>query len=617
MKHVSGAIAAFVLGAIAALDAQAPTQRPQVGTGVISGVVTSDEATPRPLRHAAVMLFTGEISFPLTIVTDDAGRFAFGNLPAGPYGLSASKAGYVSASYGAKRAGRGSGVPIALGDGQQVSDLTLRLPKGSVITGTVRSPSGAPMTRLNVQIYQVSTGGGGRHLSPTAIDAMTDDRGVYRAFGLAEGDYLIQVSPSLATVASEARLVTAAEVRWADAISSPSGMATPPPPQGQSVSYAPMYFPGTADLGAASIVSLGSAEERSGVDIALAFVATARVSGTVLDQDGNPVTAQVQLRPSASQSDLLGLMGGSFMAAPARAGGAFEFSAVKPGQYTASVRTAPGGRGGGPGVPMSVQLLTGGGPNAGVLWASADVAVDGQDVSNIVLRLQPGMTVSGKVVYEGATPAQDVATRVSLMAPPAGASALELAASVLTSQTTAMAAADGTFAVQSVLPGKYRVTVGALGQWTGPRPGASGWMLKSAMLNGRDVSDESFVLRPNEDVTGIVVTMTDRPTELSGSVTDRSGRPAPGFPIVVFSTDRAYWTPASRRVQTAKPASDGRYHLTGLPAGEYFMCALTDLDRSQMYDPAFLESLVAGSFKITLADGEKKTQDLKLASGGT
>jgi hypothetical protein len=359
------------------------------------------------------------------------------------------------------------------------------------------------------------------------------------------------------------------------------------------------------------------AEERSGVDITLAFVPTAHVSGTVLDQDGNPITAQVQLRPNATQSDLLGLMGGAFTVAPSRAGGAFEFSAVKPGQYTASVRTTPSGRGGVPGVPMSVQLLTGAGPTSGVLWASADVVVDGQDVSNIVLRLQPGMTVSGRAVYEGtAQPPADVTTRVSLLTPPSGASALELAMSVLTSQTTATVAADGTFAVQNVIPGKYRLTVGSLGQLAGPRVGATAWTLKSAMLNGRDVSDEAFVLRPNEDVTGLVVTMTDRPTELSGIVTDGSGRPAPGFPIMVFSTDRAYWTPGSRRVQQARPASDGRYRLAGLPAGEYFVCALTDLDRSQLYDPAFLESLVSGSFKITLADGEKKTQDLKLASGG-
>ena len=45
------------------------------------------------------------------------------------------------------------------------------------------------------------------------------------------------------------------------------------------------------------------------------------------------------------------------------------------------------------------------------------------------------------------------------------------------------------------------------------------------------------------------------------------------------------------------------------------MCAVTDLDQGQLYDPSALDALAAGSFKITLADGEKKVQDLKLAGG--
>jgi hypothetical protein len=147
-----------------------------------------------------------------------------------------------------------------------------------------------------------------------------------------------------------------------------------------------------------------------------------------------------------------------------------------------------------------------------------------------------------------------------------------------------------------------------------PLPGST-WTLKSAMFNGRDVSDLPFDLRPSEEAAGMVVTFTDRPTEISGSVVDRAGRPAPGFPIVVFSTDRAYWTVGSRRIQQVRPSSDGKYKLAGLPAGEYYVCAVTDLDQGQLYDPAALDALAAGSFKITLADGEKKVQDLKLAGG--
>ena len=85
--------------------------------------------------------------------------------------------------------------------------------------------------------------------------------------------------------------------------------------------------------------------------------------------------------------------------------------------------------------------------------------------------------------------------------------------------------------------------------------------------------------------------------------------------MVVFSTDRAYWTLGSRRVQTARPSSDGRFKVTGLPAGEYFVCAVTMVDRTEVYDPAFLSQLTGVSFKITIKDGEKKTVDLKLGGG--
>ena len=118
--------------------------------------------------------------------------------------------------------------------------------------------------------------------------------------------------------------------------------------------------------------------------------------------------------------------------------------------------------------------------------------------------------------------------------------------------------------------------------------------------------------KPGVDVSNVVVTFTDKPSELSGTVFDGLGRVTPNFPIVVFSTDQAYWTPSSRHVQTARPSSDGQFKVTGLPAGEYYVCAVTAVDRTEVYDPAFLEQLVAVSFKITIADGQKLKQDLRL-----
>jgi hypothetical protein len=330
--------------------------------------------------------------------------------------------------------------------------------------------------------------------------------------------------------------------------------------------------------------------------------------------------AQISLTPAGSSSDFARLIEGMARSmSRTGADGSFTITGVTPGQYAISARAAArdaSGRSQGPGTLISVAGLMGM-PGGASFWASADLSVNGVDIPDVMLRLQPGMSVSGKIVFEGsaAPPADVTKTRVSLTPPPTGSSQIELVASMMLGGTLATVSADGTFVVKGVAPSKYRVTVTGQGILMGQQLPGSAWTLKSAMFNGRDVSDLPFDLKPNEDAAGMVVTFTDHPTEISGSVVDRAGRPAPGFPIVVFSTDRAYWTVGSRRIQQVRPSSDGKYKLSGLPAGEYYVCAVTDLDQGQLYDPSALDALAAGSFKITLADGEKKVQDLKLAGG--
>jgi hypothetical protein len=111
---------------------------------------------------------------------------------------------------------------------------------------------------------------------------------------------------------------------------------------------------------------------------------------------------------------------------------------------------------------------------------------------------------------------------------------------------------------------------------------------------------------------GIVATFTDRPTELTGSLTDQDGRAAPGYPIVVFSTDRSQWRNGSRRIAVARPATDGTFRLVGLPPGAYHMAAVVSLDPSETGDPAFLEQLVPASLTVTLAAGTSVVQALRL-----
>ena len=179
-------------------------------------------------------------------------------------------------------------------------------------------------------------------------------------------------------------------------------------------------------------------------------------------------------------------------------------------------------------------------------------------------------------------------------------------------------AADGTFSATGIAPGLYRFLAqpGFLGNLSPSAvASAGGWVVKSAMVGGRDIADAVLEVKAGEDVSGVVVTFTDQPTELSGRVYDQAGRVTADFPIVIVSTDRTTWVSDSRRVQVVRPATDGRFVATGLPAGEYYLAAVTAIEPDQLVDPSFLEQLAAVAIRLAIADGEKKTQDVKLAGG--
>ena len=162
---------------------------------------------------------------------------------------------------------------------------------------------------------------------------------------------------------------------------------------------------------------------------------------------------------------------------------------------------------------------------------------------------------------------------------------------------------DGSFTFRGVAPGRYRLALS----------GNAGWSLRAAILDGTDLLDAMLEVHTAREVRDIVVTLTDRPTEIAGTLVDELGRPAPEYAIVVFTTDRSLWTKAPRRMSgIVKVASDGRFSVTGLPPGEYFLAALTDLDPSQLNDPPLLEQLAAASLRLTLDEGERKVQDLKV-----
>lgn len=616
-----------------ARPALAPT-----GTAEVSVLVTTAGDPAEPLRHATVGLQAGELEVPFLGLTDDEGRVVFRELPAGSYSLLAIKPGYVRTYYGSAQPGRGPGTAVSVGDGQRIGALRLRMVRGSVITGVLRNAAGRPAPNQSVFAVAVRTVNGERQAiaASESIGMMgladdsnrtvtTDDRGVYRIFGLPPGDYLVSV-PAFGAGSSEVRQMIAAELAWADravAAGAAAAVSSEAPPPTPPVSYSPVYYPGTAVPADAIVISLGPGEERGGVDFAMQFVPTARVTGRVVDAAGRPQPAlTVSLRPA--RPDALDLFS-ALTTSTGRTGqeGTFTIAGVKPGAYTLTVRAAVRDSNAATDLAAAARqaVASFSGGAAGLShWASEDIVVQGRDVTDVTLALRPGSTVTGRIVYDATTrtpPADLSRAQISLtLSMRAAGSADPINALSGAGSLGATIAPDGRFTVTGVPPGRYRL---ASQQGLIPIPvqnvAVGGWTLRSAMAGGRDIVDVPIEIRSGQDVADVVVTFTDRPAELSGTVFDQNGRVTPSFPIVVFSTDRAYWTPSSRRVVMASPASDGRFRVVGLPAGEYYVCAVTMVSRSELYDASFLDALAPGAFKITIAEGEKKTQDLRLGGG--
>ena len=589
------AVLLMLLGA--AVHAQSPARDVATGrvegTAAISGQILSEDDPARPIRLAKVELSSSALRRELLLTTDSEGRFAFQKLPAGRYSLTVSKPGLLSTVHGAKRPG-GPGVPIVLAEGEYAT-VTMKIARGAVISGTVRDANGEPAAAVRVQVlaYDVDSSGvrklDNRSFSNSGNGLLqTDDRGIYRIYGLRPGEYYLMASPASAGMGG--RTTSAAEIEWAErALGAPGGVPGPVPAPGQSSTLAPVFYPGTTDVAAAIPLTLKAGEERNGVDFAFSFIPTATISGVLRGPDGSPPRlAQASLvRPGVAGGDR-----GNLLFIRPDSEGRFTVASVQPGTYVLAARGS-----------MQASPESGSGPMAIAsmpLWAMADVVVSGQDISGLELTLAPGMNVSGKLVFEGSnTPAPADLTRVSVSLVPQGPTSM--------GAPSVVARADGTFVIPGVGPGEYKLHANAP---AGAAP-ASPWSLKSAMINNVDALDVSVPVRA--DVGGVVVTFTDSPTELTGSLLDTDGKPALEYFIVAFPVDPAYWTPSSRRIRSARPGNTGSFRIAGLPPGEYYVCAMTDLEPNMLYTPRYLEPLAAASIKLTLGEGEKKVQDLKIA----
>jgi hypothetical protein len=246
-----------------------------------------------------------------------------------------------------------------------------------------------------------------------------------------------------------------------------------------------------------------------------------------------------------------------------------EFSAsLGPGEYTIVGRTDAGG--------IAMQRVT----------------VGQEDISGIQLVLANSARVSGRVVFEGARrpPARPV---VEAWTPdPLDLMAFRVDAPQEGRPT--LVGPDDRFTLTGVF-GRRVLRVNQL---------VPGWIVKSITIGGRNVLDVPIDFKDGENIRDVVITVTDNAAELSGVVLDANGAPAIGASVLVFAEDRRQ---LPRRARWEKPDLQGRFVITGLPAGSYLVALAADVDDTRWSTPEYLDAFRAQATRVTLADAEKKS----------
>jgi hypothetical protein len=240
------------------------------------------------------------------------------------------------------------------------------------------------------------------------------------------------------------------------------------------------------------------------------------------------------------------------------------------------------------------------------LNASPAITVGDADVSGVEIALRPSPRVTGRVAFEGSTPPPPAAALRSLRITLDSADGQRGGPVVLAGGGPPRLAVDttGALAGTGLLPGSYFVRVEMI---------PAGWFLKSVTAGGVNVADD-VPLALSQSVDGLVVTLTDHDTALSGTVRTATGANDLTASVVVFPADRRLWSDyggSPRRWRAVRTGRLGDYRIGNLPAGEYLAVAIADADASGWQEPATLERLARLASHVQVAGGAAATLDLR------
>jgi protocatechuate 3,4-dioxygenase beta subunit len=497
------------------------------------------------------------------VTTDGEGRYEFTDLPAGVFTVSVAKPGFLTLQYGQRRPFE-TGRPVTLAAAQALGQIDVALPRASVISGRVTDRRGEPAIGAEILIerYQYSSDGQRRLIRLAA--STTDDLGEFRAFGLMPGEYIVS-----------------ANLRARPSFAAAVGQATADAPL---AGYLQTYNPGTPNVVDAEPVLLGLGEEAS-VQIALSTGRMSTITGTIIDSLGRPAAGANLMLLITEGSSRSGRGSGS-----AAADGTFSIPNVPPGEHFVQVRLPP--RPERPGVPEN---------------ANVPVAVVNANVSGLQIVTGPPATVSGTVQWEGTTPRTTGAAASPLrmkVSPADGRPALLGLIGVQDAAADGRVGSDNTFRLTGAL-GKVRLEVDGV---------PPGWTVKSIMAGTADLLTTGADVANLDGNTRVRVVLTDKVTELTGSVRSPSGAPATEFVVVVLPSERVDSEIAARYVQVLRPDQRGAFRARGLPPGQYVAAAMPSLEEGAHWDPAFQATVrsAATTRRVTLSEGQAVTLTLDL-----
>ena len=517
------------------------------GMGVLRGRVLATD-TGGPLRRARVSLSAPGIGQPRSTTTDLQGRYEFKQLPAGRYTLTASKAPYVTLQAG-QRSPFERGRPIDLGEGQTIERVDIALPRGSAIAGHVIDDLGEPAASVQVVALRPQYFEGRRQLVPVGRPVQTNDIGQYRLYGLPPGTYYVRTQATA----------------WYSMSVLDKG-----------ISFAATYYPGSILAAEAQPVTVRVGQDRLNIDVFLIVGRMARLSGIAVDPRGRPLAGQsvmlVQETRGPSSTSSSGIA-----SALVQPDGRFTIANVAAGEYVlfASSTNPQTGRG------ESVRL---------------PVTVTGEDLDGLVLTTSAGVSITGRIEFEGDPQPSFSPRSVRILAHDLGLSRGQGGGAGPVSD-------DWSFEVTGITSGPRVLRVSGL---------PAGWTLKAVYAGTDDVTDAPLEIAQSRNVTGVRVVITDRVTELTGAVSDERGQAVSEYSVVVFAEDARSWSEQSRYLAAVRPDQHGRFLVTGLPPGEYLAVALVYLEEGQGNDPEFLESIRPHATALVLGEGERKALDLKL-----